>query len=62
MKTQNNRPLNPKEKFFLKELSQYDLSKEKYDYIYNQMFDGAEIMTKKEITKCIEEHIEMMGF
>ena len=47
------------ESFFRKELSKYDLTTEQNDYIINQMLDGVEIMTKKEITQCIEEHTEL---
>lgn len=54
--------MNSKTQFFEKELAQYDLTEDKKNYIRGQMLEGLEIWTKKEITKCIEGHIETMGF
>lgn len=45
------------EAFFKQELLQYDLDHLQQEYIREQMFDGLEILTRKEITKCIEDHI-----
>lgn len=53
---------NSKISFFYKELAQYDLTKEQMIYITDQMLEGVEIMTKKEITQCIEDHIESRGW
>ena len=56
------RPLNFNERFFLKELEQYDLSDSQKEKIHDAMFEGVEIMELKEITKTIEDHIEFNGW
>lgn len=47
--------------FFKYELAQYDLTAEQEQEISFAMLEGVEIMTKKEITQCIEDHLENMG-
>lgn len=49
-----------KKEFFLYELKQYDLNQSTINTIKDAMLDGIEIMTKKEITQCIEDHIELI--
>lgn len=48
-------------KFFYKELAQYDLEQYQADQIIEAMLEGLEIMTKKEITQSIEDHLWAMG-
>lgn len=48
--------------FFFNEMYQLDLNKEQIEYIKEQMSEGLEIMTKKEIKQCIQDHIENMGW
>ena len=49
-----------KKEFFLYELNQYDLNQSTKNIIKDAMREGLEIMSKKEITQCIEDHIELI--
>jgi ribosomal protein L9 len=47
--------------FLKNELRQYGLTLSEQKHIYDQMADGVEIMSKAQVTKTIEEHIDLLG-
>lgn len=46
--------------FFRQELKALDLGEQACYYLFNQMSEGLEIMTKAEIRRCIQDHLELM--
>lgn len=44
-----------------KELQQYELSQSTVQILFNRIEPGIDILTKKEITKLIEEIIDLIG-
>ncbi len=54
--------IEAKVRYFEGELVMYGLTADQREYIRKMMLNGVEIMTKKEITKCIEDHIEVRGW
>ena len=48
--------------FFEREMRDFDLLEYQKKYLREQMLDGLEIMSLNEITKCIEDHKEVMGW
>lgn len=57
-----SKPSKVKELYFYNEMYQLDLNKRQREYIIHQMFDGLEIMTKKEIKQCVAEHAESVWY